>query len=177
MSSLEEWPSQRVVDGMIFCPFFFTFFFDFGSQIYTSPPTSDWHAPPSHITRCLPPLPPQALVVLVVCDRRVGPTRLGTLCSVVRVRATLRLFQVVLGGNQLYGVRSSSRWSWWRHVSFTHRRPASWHFLPLPAACFGFFCLCVFCVLLLFLQSQPTCTLIKFYGNICWLIARSALFL
>jgi hypothetical protein len=41
MSYLGEWTSQRVVGGMIFDPFFHIFFFDFGSQIYTSSPTSD----------------------------------------------------------------------------------------------------------------------------------------
>jgi len=40
MSSLGEWPSQRVVTGVIFGRFFHLLFFDFGSQIYTSPPTS-----------------------------------------------------------------------------------------------------------------------------------------
>jgi hypothetical protein len=40
MSSLEEWSSQRAIGGVIFGPFF-TFFFNFGSQIYTSLPTSD----------------------------------------------------------------------------------------------------------------------------------------
>jgi hypothetical protein len=41
MSSMGEWPIQRVVDGMIFGKFFHIFFVDFGSQIYTSPPNSD----------------------------------------------------------------------------------------------------------------------------------------
>jgi hypothetical protein len=41
MSSMVEWPSQRVVDMMIFGRFFHRFLFDFGSQIYTSPSTSD----------------------------------------------------------------------------------------------------------------------------------------
>jgi hypothetical protein len=41
MSFMGEWPSQRVVNRMIFGRFFQHFFFDFGSQIYTSPPTSD----------------------------------------------------------------------------------------------------------------------------------------
>jgi len=40
ISSMGEWLNQRVVDRVIFGRFF-TFFFDFGSQIYTSPPTSD----------------------------------------------------------------------------------------------------------------------------------------
>jgi hypothetical protein len=41
MSSMGEWSSQRVVDGMIFGRFFHLFSVDFGSQIYTSPPNSD----------------------------------------------------------------------------------------------------------------------------------------
>jgi hypothetical protein len=41
MSSMGEWPIQRVVDGMIFGKFFHIFFVDFGSQIYTSLPNSD----------------------------------------------------------------------------------------------------------------------------------------
>jgi hypothetical protein len=40
MSFMGEWPNQRVVDR-VFLAGFFTFFFDFGSQIKTSPSTSD----------------------------------------------------------------------------------------------------------------------------------------
>jgi len=48
---------------------------------------------------------------------------------------------------------------------------------PLPVACFGVLCLFCLCVLLMFLRSQSACVWFKFYGNICWLIARSAIFL
>jgi hypothetical protein len=119
ISYLEEWTSQRVVGGMIFCPFFFFFFFFFFSlfslilearSTFLRRLLTDTH-PPSHVPRRLPPLPLQALVVSVVGDRRVAPTCLGALCSVVRVRVTLRIFQAVLGGNRLYGIGSSSGWS------------------------------------------------------------------
>jgi hypothetical protein len=50
--------------------------------------------------------------------------------------------------------------------------------LPLPAACCLGFLLFLFSVFLsCCLQSQPSCVWIKFYGNFCWQIARSALFL
>jgi hypothetical protein len=138
--------------------FFFTFLFDFGSQIYTSLPTSDWHAPPSHVPRRLPPLPPQAPVVLVIGDRRMAPTRLGALYSMVCVRATLGLFQAVLGGNRLYGGGSPSGWTQWRRVFLTRRRLASWHFPPLPAACFGCFLpMCFLCFSLVSLVSACLC--------------------
>lgn len=124
MSSMGEWPSQRVVDRMIFGRFFHLFLIDFGSQIYTSPANSDWHVPPSHVPRRLPPLPPQDPVVSIVGYRSVVPTRLGALCSFVRVRATLRLFQAAHGSNRFYGVGSSSVWFWWRCVSYTRLRSA-----------------------------------------------------
>jgi hypothetical protein len=142
--------------GWFLAPFFSLFFFDFGSQIYTSSPTSDWHAPPSHVPRRLSP---QALVVSVVGDRGVAPTRLGALCSVVRVRTTLRLFQTMLGDNRLYGVGSPSGWSRWRGVFFTSRCPASLVLSPLPAACLDVFLLMFFfvCFSLVSLVSACLC--------------------
>jgi hypothetical protein len=136
--------------GVFFGQFFFTFFFDFQSQIYTSPPPSVYHAPPSHVPRRLPPLTLQDPVISVVDDRRVAPTRLDALCSVVRVRATLRLFLAVLDGIGFYGVGSLSGWPRRRRVSFTRHRPVCrlfphWRqfdldvFLPL---CFGVFSFC-----------------------------------
>jgi hypothetical protein len=51
-------------------------------------------------------------------------------------------------------------------------------FFPTVGSLFwGFFAYVFFVFFLLFLQSQPACVWIKFYGNICWLSARSALFL
>jgi hypothetical protein len=47
---------------------------------------------------------------------------------------------------------------------------------PLPAACLGGFCLSVVCFFFFFLGSHSACVEFKFYGNICWLIARSGLF-
>jgi hypothetical protein len=72
-----------------FWPVFSHFFFDFGSQIYTSSLTFDWHAPPSRVLRRLPL---QDLVMSVAGDWRMVPMRLGALCCLVRVWATLHLF-------------------------------------------------------------------------------------
>jgi hypothetical protein len=47
---------------------------------------------------------------------------------------------------------------------------------PLPTACFWMFSTLCVCIFLLFLQSQFICVLLKFYLNICWLVARLALF-
>lgn len=113
MSSLEEWRAIVLSVGSCFWPVFFSlFFFDFESQIYTSPPFSDYHAPPSHVPRRLPPLTLQALVITVVGDRRVAPTCLEAFCFVMRVRATLRLFLAMLGGIRFYGVVSLPGWPW-----------------------------------------------------------------
>jgi hypothetical protein len=177
MSSLGEWSSQRVVGGMIFGPFFSSFFFDFGSQIYTSSPTFDWHAPPSRVLRRFPPLPLQDPVVSVTEDRCMLPTRLEALCYLVRVWARLHLFQAVLSGNWLYGVEPPSGWHRCRRMSFKHRRPASWPFSSTTGRLFWVVFAQVFlCFFLLFIGSQSTCVWFKFYGNICWLIARSGLF-
>jgi len=111
MSFLEEWRVIVLPVGS-FLAGFLTFFFDFESQIYIFPPFSDYHAPPSHVPRRLPPLSLQAPVMTVVGDRRVAPTRLEALYFVVRVRATLRLFLAMLGRIGFYGVGSLPGWPW-----------------------------------------------------------------
>jgi hypothetical protein len=145
MSSLGKWPSQRIVNRVILAFFCHLIFFDFGSQIYTSPPTFAWHTPPSRVLRRLLLLPPQALVVSIIGDRCVVPTHLGALCSLVHVRATLRLFQAVHDGNWLYDVGSLSGWycdgAW-------PTRPAIWLLWPpSPTVSSLFFgvsaCLCL----------------------------------
>jgi hypothetical protein len=119
--------------------FFLTFFFDFGSQIYNSLPISDYHAPPSHVSRRLPPLPPQAPVVSVVGDRRVAPTRLEALCSVVRVRATFCLFFCRARRHRVLRRRISV---WVAPVAARGRHPPPSGMSALPplaAVCFGCF--------------------------------------
>jgi hypothetical protein len=89
------WGSGRVNVSSTKC--FFGWFFHLLSLILEAISTllrrllHDTH-PPNRVPCRLPLLPPQVPVVLVVGVRRVGPTRLGAFCSLVHVRAMLRLF-------------------------------------------------------------------------------------
>jgi hypothetical protein len=123
MSLLEEWSCDCVVGGEFFWPVFFFHFFSLILKArYTSPSPCVYHAPPQPRSRLLPPLTLQDPIVSVVGDRRMAPTRLDALCSVVHVRATLCLFLAVLDSIGFYGVGSLSGWSRRQRVSFTRRR-------------------------------------------------------
>jgi len=177
MSSMGKWPSQRVVDEMIFGPFFSLFFFDFGSQICTSPPTSDWHAPPAAF-----------LVVLRPCRHKLWSCRssvIGTWhphtweFSAPRFawgsRSAFFKPCTVATGSTASNLRLGSSSDGVCPTSAAVQR--LWPPSPPSATCFWVFLLFYVCVCYLVLSGlQHACVWIKFYGNICWLIDRLSLF-
>jgi hypothetical protein len=105
------------------------------------------------------------------------PTCQWALCCLVRVGATRRFFLADLGGFRSFGVGPPSGWRRCRRVSLMRRRPAFWPFSSTAGNLFlGGFGFSVVCLFFSFLGSQFACVRFNFYGNICWLIARSGLF-
>jgi hypothetical protein len=141
---------QRDVFWPVLSPFFF-FFFDFGCQICSSSPTSDWHAPPSRVLRRLPPLPPQDPVLSVAGDQRVVPMRQWALRCLVRVWATRRFFLADLGGFWSFSVGPPSGWRRCQRVAFKRRCPVSWPLSSTAGNLFWVvFCFSVVCFFFLF---------------------------
>jgi len=105
--------------------------------------------PPSRIHRRLPPLPPQAPVVSIVGDRCVVPTRLGALCSLARMRATLCFFKpcTVATGSTVSDLRLCGFGD--GACPTCTAVQSLWPPSPLPTACFWVFLLFCVCVIIL----------------------------
>jgi hypothetical protein len=137
MSSLGEWPSQHVVSGMIFGPFFhlFSLVLEARSTLPRRLLTDTRH--PTALSVVFRPCHPKiwscrSPEIGAWCPRAWELSAVWCACGPCSA-----FFQAELGGNRLYGVERPSGWHRCRRVSFTRRRSASWLSPPLPAACFG----------------------------------------
>jgi hypothetical protein len=90
----------------VFWQDFKCFLLGFWSQIYAHPSTSVRHAPPSSVSRRLPPLLQEVSAAWITGARHVVLTRQRIFALWLRVKATFRLFKPCLAAPGVYGVGS-----------------------------------------------------------------------